>query len=70
MPATTPLPLRKLRAEMVLKDLSLEDVSERSGVGYTQCSQILKGRLIHPAWLEKIRETITTAPMPKEVAAA
>ncbi len=69
MNGTTPLPLRKLRAEMVMKDLTLEDVSRLSEVGYTQCSQILKGRLIHPGWLEKIREAIKKAPMPKEVAA-
>jgi hypothetical protein len=70
MNGTTPLPLRKLRAEMVMKDLDLKDVSDLSGVGYTQCSQILKGRLIHPEWLGKIREAIKDAPMPREVAAA
>lgn len=70
MNAPPPLPLRKLRAEMVLKDLSLMEVSDRSGVPYAQCSQVLNGRLIHPVYFEKIRAAIKEAPQPKEPAAA
>lgn len=69
MNAVPPLPLRKLRAEMQLKNLSLREVSERSGVRYAQASQVLKGRLIHPGYLELIRRVIKAAPHPLEVAA-
>lgn len=55
---------------MILKNLSLEDVSELSGVGYAQCSQILNGRLIHEVYFGKIRDAIKAAPQPKEPATA
>ncbi len=70
MSAIPSLSLRKLRAEMILKNLDLGDVSRLSGVGYSQCSQVLKGRLVHDEYFKKIRDAIKAAPMPKEVAAA
>lgn len=70
MGALSPLPVRKLRAEMVLKNLSLRDVSDRSGVGYAQCSQILNGRLIHSGYFARISRVIKAAPQPKEAALA
>lgn len=56
--------LRKLKAEMVLKELSLRDVSQRSGVPYGTCSQILNGRLIHPSYFKRIRAAILNARSP------
>jgi hypothetical protein len=70
MSALPPLPVRKLKAEMVLKNLDLREVSERSGVIYTTCSQILNGRLIHPVFFKKIRDAIKAAPYPREAAVA
>lgn len=70
MNAVPPLEIRKLRAAMELKNLSLRDVSARSGVGYSQCSQILNGRLNHAAYFNRIRRAIRTAPKPLEAIAA
>jgi hypothetical protein len=70
MSAIPPLGLRKLRAEMILKNLDLGDVARLSGVGYAQCSQVLNGRLNHEEYFGKIRDAIKAAPMPKEAAAA
>lgn len=64
-----PIPLRNLKAMMALKDLSLRDVSRRSGVPYTMCSAILNGRLIHTEYARRIQRAIETAPKPKAVAA-
>ena len=55
MSAVPPLQVRKLRAEMQMKNLSLKEVSAASGVTYSQCSQILNGRLLHAEFLAKIR---------------
>lgn len=65
----TPTPLRKLKAQMALKDLSLKDVSRRSGVPYQQCSEILNGTRVHSAKAALIKRSIESAPTPKEVAA-
>jgi hypothetical protein len=54
---------------MALKNLSLLDVSKRSGVGYAQCSQVLNGHLRHARYLALIRHAIKNAPQP-EIAAA
>lgn len=65
---TAPLPMRKLKAQMVLKGLSLGDVSRRSRVPYQQCSEILNGTRVHPEKARKIRHAIETAPVLEEVA--
>ena len=65
----TPTPLRKLKAQMAMKDLSLKDVHELSGVPYAQCSQVLNGRLIHEEYFRRIRKAIREAPMPQEAVA-
>jgi hypothetical protein len=62
MNATT---LRKLKAKAILKDLSRRDISDISGVGYTQVSQVLNGRIVHPEYLKLIAEAIEGAPEPK-----
>ena len=51
---------------MELTNLSLSEVSHRSGVGYATCSQILRGRLVHPSYLARIRSAIKAAPQPAE----
>ena len=53
---------RRLKSQMVLKGLSLGDVSLRSGVPYNTCSLILNGRLVHPRYFSLIRSAIRTAP--------
>jgi hypothetical protein len=65
----TPLPLRKLRAEMALKALSVTDVHRLTGIPLAAVSQILGGHLVDPTRLAKIRSAIRKAPMPEEVAA-
>lgn len=69
MAFSTPLPLLKLKSQMVLKQLSLIEVSKSSGVSYTVCSQILNGRLNDPERLAAIRRAIRDA-KPPELAAA
>lgn len=69
MSAIPPLAVRQLKADMALKNLDLGDVSRLSGVGYSQCSQVLNGRLIHEEYFAKIRDAIKAAPQPKEPAA-
>jgi len=65
MSANRPLEIRKLRADMALKNLSLTDVHRRSGVGYAQCSQVLNGHLRHASYLARIRQAIKSAPQPE-----
>lgn len=54
---------------MVMKDLSLGDVSRLSGVDYATCSQVLNGKLIHSEYFRRIKQAIDNAPNPKEVTA-
>ena len=58
-------PQRELKAEMVLKDLTLRDVSRLAGVEYVRCSEILGGSRIDPERLSKIAAAIRKAPTPK-----
>jgi predicted transcriptional regulator len=62
MPA---VPQRKLKAKAVLKDLSLLDISQLSGVPYSAASQVLNGSLINDKYLERIEKAINNAPEPK-----
>ena len=61
--------MRKLKARMALKGLSLKDVSDLSGVNYSYCSLILSGIRNNPDELKKIKAAIRNAPMPEEAAA-
>jgi transcriptional regulator with XRE-family HTH domain len=61
----TAIPMRNLKAKMMLKDLSLKDVSRRSGVPYTMASAILNGRMVHPEYARRIQRAIEGAPAPK-----
>jgi hypothetical protein len=51
---------------MEMKGLSLGEVSHSSGVSYSTCSWILRGRIIDPAKLAAIRTAIEAAPTPTE----
>ncbi len=51
----TPMYLRRLRSRMELKGLTLRDVSTRANVPYTMASAILRGRLVHPEYLTRLR---------------
>jgi transcriptional regulator with XRE-family HTH domain len=66
---TVPIELRRLRAKMNLKGLSLKEVSRLSGVGYTYCSNILAGRFNDATRLMAIKRAIRNAPMPELEAA-
>lgn len=64
------VPQTKLKMKMVQKGLSLRDVSEQSGVGYSLCSLILNGKYNDAAKLSAIKRAIRNAPMPAEAVAA
>lgn len=59
------VPLRKLKAKMVMKDLSLREVAKLARVPYASASRILSGRMIDPDYQEQIEEVINAAPEPK-----
>jgi len=59
-----PLSLRRLRADMELKDLSLADVARLSGIPYTVLSALLNGRIVNPKHLARARAAIHLAAMP------
>lgn len=58
-----PMELRKLRAAMQLKDLSMRDISAETRIPYTTVSGVLCGRLINPQYLQRIQDMIETAPV-------
>lgn len=62
----TPLPLRELKAQMALKDLSLKEVAKKAKVHYPTASLILSGRLQDTQRLSALRKAIERAPMPTE----
>ena len=62
----TPLELRKLKANMALKGLSLTDLCIKTRIPYVTISRILNGRVDLPKSLELIRNAITNEPMPVE----
>ncbi len=66
---TPPLKLRRLQAEMKLKNLDLKTVAKRARVHYVAASKILNGRSVDPLRLSKLSTVINSAPMPEEVAA-
>lgn len=61
-----PLKLRKLKAEMELKELDLATVAKRARVPYATASQVLNGRLRDPLRLQKLSTVIERAPTPAE----
>ncbi len=59
------VPLRKLKARAIMKDLSIRQISKLAGVPYSTVSQILNGNWIHPEYLERIEKVINQAPNPR-----
>lgn len=60
-----PLNLRKLRAEMEMKELDLKTVARRARVPYTTTSEILNNRRNDPLRLSRISAAISSFPMPE-----
>jgi predicted transcriptional regulator len=60
-----PLKLRQLKAEMVMKELTLVTVAKEADVPYSTTSQLLSGRMNHPLRLARIRAVIERAPLAK-----
>jgi hypothetical protein len=56
------VPLRKLKAEMALKDISIRRLSQLARVPYNTCSLILTGTHVHPEYLRRIKMAIRQAP--------
>lgn len=65
-----PFRLRELKAQMVMKELSLSDVIKGTGIPYATASQLLNGRQIDPERLSRLSIRINSAPMPQEAASA
>lgn len=57
-----PTALRKLKAVMVLKSLTLRTVCELAEVNYSVASEVLSGRLKNPRVLKKIRQVVADSP--------
>lgn len=57
-----PLPIRELRAQMELKEISLEEVSTRAGVSYTTASAVLNARVFYREAFFKLKHAIEDAP--------
>lgn len=64
---TPPLSLRRLKADMVLKHLSLSAVARSAKINPSVASDILNGRRNDPQRLSKLRSVISLAKMPEEV---
>jgi predicted transcriptional regulator len=64
-----PLTLRRLKADMALKNLTLREVAALASVPYVTASNIINGRQIHATYLGRIARAISNARMPREVAA-
>lgn len=56
-----PSPIQ-LRAEMILRGLSLRAAASAAGVEYTRASQVLNGRRNDPQSLSKLRTAILSTP--------
>lgn len=59
-----PLKLRKLKADMVMKDLTLRALARKARVPYTTASLILNGYRIDPQNLSRLVAAIERAPYP------
>ena len=61
-----PLRVRRAKADMQMKQLSLRQVAKLAGMNYSTVSQVLNGRLNSPARLAKIERVIERCAMPEE----
>lgn len=59
-----PLKLRKLKAEMVLKCISLYELAQKTGFDNTLISKILNGRISDEERLQQITEVIHGTQVP------
>lgn len=69
MKFVAPLPIRKLRAEMVLKALRLTAVAKAAGLKVPRASEVMSGKRNDPEALAKLTRVIKAAKTPTEVAA-
>jgi transcriptional regulator with XRE-family HTH domain len=65
--SNVPIELRELRAEMVMKELTVKEISDATGIAYTTVSSIINGRIVHPANLDKIRRIVAQAKIPGQM---
>jgi predicted transcriptional regulator len=61
--------LRRLKAKMALKGLTLREVASRANVPYSTASNVLNGAWIHREYLRRLEKAIREAPMPEEATA-
>lgn len=69
MKLVPPLSIRKLRAQMELKSLTMTSVATRAGIRLSRASEVLNGRRNDPAALRELKRVIREAAMPQEAAA-
>jgi hypothetical protein len=60
-----PLHLRKLRAEMVLKELTITALAKRTKLHVSMVSELLSGARHHPHRLSMLQKAIERAPQPE-----
>lgn len=58
-----PLRCRRLRAEMILKNLSLKHVARRARIHYSTASSVLNGKLVNEDQLKRLAEVVASEPM-------
>lgn len=64
-----PAPHRRLKAEMILRGLTLRAVSRLARVEYVRASEVLGGKRNDEASLQRLRKAIMSHPLAEEVAA-
>lgn len=62
-----PLSLRKLKAVMVMKELTVTALAQQSGMSKSMVSEVLNGRRNDVPRLRKLRALIDLAPTPEEL---
>jgi len=62
-----PIRCRRLRAEMILKNLSLKHVARRARIHYSTASSVLNGKLVNEQHLKSLADVVAAAPMEASV---
>lgn len=64
--SVAPLPVRRIRANIELKDLRLDWIAEKATVPYQMASALLTGRRVDPALLTLVERAVNAAPSPED----
>lgn len=61
-----PLHLRRIKADMAIRDVSLTALSKKARINLSVASDLLNGRRIDPARLERLSAALRKFPTPEE----